>query len=72
MAWTSASAGLTSATETPGSSDLHPPTDHGIPAASGLLFLIRANEALAPLTCQHSGTRGGDTMILLGPAPAVS
>ena len=48
------------------------PTDGGIPAGSDLLFLVRANGALAPVTHQHPGTQGGDTMILLGPAPAVS
>ena len=62
--------GLTSATETPGSTDLpHPLTaDPG----SDLLFLVRANGALAPVTHQHPGTQGGDTVILPGPAPAVS
>ena len=49
------------------------PTDGGIPAGSDLLFLVRASGALAPVT--HTSTPGpkeGDTMILPGPAPAVS
>jgi hypothetical protein len=51
------------------------PADGGIPAGSDLLFLARANDALAPVTHQHPGTpapKEGDTMILPGPAPAVS
>jgi len=49
------------------------PTDGGIPTGSDLLFLVRANGTLAPVT--HTSTpapKEGDTMILLGPAPAVS
>jgi len=49
------------------------PADGGIPAGSDLLFLARVNGALAPVT--HTSTPGpkeGDTMILPGPAPAVS
>ena len=47
--------------------------DGGIPAGSDLLFLVRANGTLAPVT--HTSTpapKEGDTMILLGPASAVS
>jgi hypothetical protein len=32
------------------------PADGGIPAGSDLLFLVRANGALAPVTHQHPGT----------------
>ena len=49
------------------------PADGGIPAGADLLFLVRANGALAPIT--HTSTpapKEGDTMILLGPAPTVS
>ena len=49
------------------------PADGGIPAGADLLFLVRANGALAPVT--HTSTPApneGDTMILLGPAPADS
>ena len=49
------------------------PADGGIPAGADLLFLVRANGALAPVT--HTSTpapQQGDTMILLGPAPAVT
>ena len=35
------------------------PTDGGIPAGSDLLFLVRANGALAPVTYQHPGAQGG-------------
>ena len=48
------------------------PTDGGIPAGSDLLFLVRANGAWHR---SHPGTpapKEGDTMILPGPAPAVS
>jgi hypothetical protein len=48
------------------------PTDGGIPAGSDLLFLVRANGALAPVTYQHSGTQGGGHHDLPGPAPEVS
>ena len=34
------------------------PADGGIPAGSDLLFLVRANDALAPVTHQHPGTPG--------------
>ncbi len=49
------------------------PADGGIPAGSDLPFLVRANGAPAPVT--HTSTpapKEGDTMILPGPAPAVS
>jgi len=49
------------------------PTDGGIPAGSDLVFLVRANGTLAPVT--HTSTpapKEGGTMILPGPAPAVS
>ena len=49
------------------------PTDGGIPASSDLLFLARANDALAPVTYTSTpAPKEGDTMILRGPAPAVS
>jgi hypothetical protein len=35
------------------------PTDGWIPAGSDLLFLVRANGALASVTYQHPGTQGG-------------
>ncbi len=44
--------------------------DGGIPAGSDLLFLVRANGTLAPVT--HTSTpapKEGDTMILPGPRP---
>jgi hypothetical protein len=58
--------------------ELPTPSPEGESGAD-LLFLVRANGALAPVTHQHPapGTRHpapmeGDTMILLGPAPAAS
>jgi hypothetical protein len=42
-------------------------------AGSDLLFLVRANDALAPVTRTSTpAPKEGDTMILPGPAPAVS
>jgi len=35
------------------------PADGEIAAGSDLLFLVRANGALAPVTHQHPGTQGG-------------
>ena len=50
------------------------PTDGGIPAGSDLLFLVRARRRPGTgHTHQHpGGPKEGDTMILPGPAPAVS
>ena len=49
------------------------PADSGIPAGSDLLFLIRANGILAPVTqTSIPPLEEGDTMILLSPATADS
>jgi NhaP-type Na+/H+ or K+/H+ antiporter len=49
------------------------PADGGIPVGSDVLFLVRANGALVPVTQTSApAPKEGDTMILLGPAPAVS
>ena len=49
------------------------PADSGIPAGSDLLFLVRANGILAPITqTSIPPLEEGDTMILLSPATAVS
>ena len=47
------------------------PADSGIPAGSDLLFLVRANGILAPVTrTSIPPLEEGDTMILLSPATA--
>jgi NhaP-type Na+/H+ or K+/H+ antiporter len=49
------------------------PAHGGIPAGSDLLFLVRANGTLAPVTRTSTlAAEDGDTMILLGPAAADS
>ena len=48
------------------------PADGGIPAGSDLLFLVRASGALARSHTSTPAPKEGDTMILPGPAPAVS
>jgi hypothetical protein len=49
------------------------PADGGIPAGSELLFLVRANGVLAPVTQTATPpVQEGDTMILLSPATAAS
>ena len=49
------------------------PACAGIPAGSDLLFLVRANGTLAPVTRTSTlAAEDGDTMILLGPAAAYS
>jgi len=46
------------------------PGDAGVPAEHDLLFLLRADGRLVPVTGTTKPTAGeGDTMILLGPAP---
>jgi hypothetical protein len=45
------------------------PACGGIPAGSDLLFLVRANGALAPVTRTSAlAAEDGDTMVLFGPA----
>ena len=49
------------------------PADSGIPAGSDLLFVVRANGILAPITqTSIPPLEEGDTMILLSPATADS
>jgi hypothetical protein len=49
------------------------PADGEIPAGANLLFLVRANGTLTPVTPTSTpAPNEGDTMILLGPAAAVS
>ena len=49
------------------------PADGEIPAGSDLLFLVRANGTLAPVTQTVTPpVQEGDTMILLSPATADS
>jgi hypothetical protein len=42
-----------------GRTDLHPPADGGIAAGSDLLFLVRANGVLAPVTHASTWRPGG-------------
>jgi len=49
------------------------PAHGGIPAGSDLLFLVRANGTLAPVTRTSTpAAQDGDTLVLLGPATADS
>ncbi len=49
------------------------PAHGGIPAGSDLLFLVRANGTLAPVTRTSTpAAQDGDTMVLFGPAVADS